>query len=73
MSTIPAVEKLTNHVKVFEVTKNGKPYIQFDFKGHLDIEAATGAITTWREVMDEPTKKESDLQLYGNDRVRFQC
>ncbi len=57
MNTIATTEKLTDYVKVFEVTKNGKPYIQFSFKGHLNIDAAARAITTWKELMDDAAKK----------------
>ncbi|WP_276371148.1 hypothetical protein [Chryseolinea sp. H1M3-3] len=57
MNTIATTGKFTDHVKVFEVTKNGKTYIQFCFKGHLNIDAAARAITTWKELMDDPASK----------------
>jgi hypothetical protein len=56
MGNTATTEKITQYVRVFETAKNGKSYIQFDFRGHLDVDAAANAITTWKELMDKPVK-----------------
>ena len=46
-----------NSVKVSERIKNGKPYIQFDFRGYLDHPNAVEAIKAWKQLMESPSKK----------------
>ena len=49
--------EIANRVKVFECVKNDKPYIQFDFIGHLDHRNAAQAIAEWKQQMGGPSKK----------------
>lgn len=46
-----------NSVKVFQLSKNNKPYIQFDFKGYLDHPNAVKAIGEWKQCMEGTVKK----------------
>lgn len=46
-----------NKVKVFEVIRNDKSYIQFDFMGYLDHPNAVTAIEEWKQLMEGPAKK----------------
>lgn len=46
-----------NRVKVFECVKNDRPYIQFDFTGHLDERSAVQAIAEWKLHMGGASKK----------------
>lgn len=56
-NTDPEPVEVANRVKVFEHIKNEKPYLQFDFKGHLDHSSAIKAIEEWRRYMERSSKK----------------
>jgi hypothetical protein len=46
-----------NVVDINFVSKNSKPYLQFDFSGHLDEASATNAIEHWNEKMKARSSK----------------
>lgn len=43
-----AQPEIKHAVNVFDTEKNGIPYIQFDFMGHLDAMGAQKAIAQWK-------------------------
>jgi hypothetical protein len=46
----PSAEKV-DHLEIYEVTRMGRKYIQFDFTGYLDYPTAEAGIETWRRLM----------------------
>lgn len=66
---INTVAERVNRVVIREITKNNKPYIQFDFTGYLDHPEAMKGIEAWRALMKDTGRK--DLIYNCKDMTGF--
>ena len=45
-----------NQVLLSQKSINGKPFLQFDFNGHLNLETAIEAIAKWKAQLQDGKK-----------------